>query len=262
MADLSHNAVAVQVAPVADILGVPVSRITMTDAVMAIRCAIDAEQAQYVCVRDVHGIMRSLEDPALMDIQRRAGLVTPDGMPLVWVARARGFDDIARVSGADLMEALCDATQDTGIGHFFYGGREGVAEQLIARLQRRYPGITVVGHYCPPFRPLTPEEDQAVTARIRESGARIVWVGISTPKQEYWMRDHVGRLPGATLLGVGAAFDFHAGTVKRAPRWMREHGLEWLHRLASEPRRLWRRYLVMAPRFVFHVARETIARRA
>lgn len=261
MADQPQTAVAVQVAPVADILGVPVSRITMAGAVAAIRCAIDEGQAQYVCVRDVHGIMRAVEDPAMMDIQRGAGLVTPDGMPLVWVAKARGYNDIARVSGADLMEALCKATEGTGVGHFFYGGREGVAEQLIARLRERFPGITVAGHHCPPFRPPTEAENEAVTALIRESGAKIVWVGVSTPKQEFWMRDHVERLPGVTLLGVGAAFDFHAGTIKRAPRWMRERGLEWLHRLASEPRRLWRRYLVMAPLFVFHVARESMERR-
>lgn len=196
-----------------------------------------------------------------MDIQRRAGLVTPDGMPLVWIARARGYRDIGRVSGADLMDAVCAATQHTGIKHFFYGGREGVAERLIDRMTARYPGMAVAGHYCPPFRTLDPDEDDAITTRIRDSGAQIVWVGISTPKQEFWMNDHVERLPGATLLGVGAAFDFHAGIVKRAPRWMRDYGLEWAHRLASEPRRLWRRYLVMAPQFVLQVAREEAMRR-
>lgn len=257
----SSTSVAVQVAPIAEILGVPVSRITMTGAIAAIRRTIEAGQAQYVCVRDVHGIMRAVEDPAMMAIQRGAGLVTPDGMPLVWIAKARGFDDISRVSGADLMETLCDATQDTGIGHFFYGGREGVAERLITLLQERLPGLSVAGHYCPPFRALTPVEDENVVHNIRNSGARIVWVGISTPKQEFWMRDHVGRLPGVTLIGVGAAFDFHAGMVKRAPRWMQERGLEWLHRLASEPRRLWRRYLIIAPQFVFHVILESIRRR-
>ncbi|MBW4330258.1 WecB/TagA/CpsF family glycosyltransferase [Stakelama sp. CBK3Z-3] len=246
-----------QLAPIADILGVPVSRITIPRAIALIRGAIDNEQSQYICVRDVHGVMHALRDPEMMEIQREAGLVTPDGMPLVWVARARGYDDIDRVCGADLMEALCEATRHTGIGHFFYGGREGVAEALIAALTQRFPGMTVAGHYCPPFRPLTPEEDAMITAQIRESGAKIVWVGISTPKQELWMRDHVTKLPGVTLLGVGAAFDFHAGMINRAPVWMRARGLEWAHRLASEPRRLWRRYLIMAPQFVIRVARES-----
>jgi N-acetylglucosaminyldiphosphoundecaprenol N-acetyl-beta-D-mannosaminyltransferase len=244
------------VVPTESILGVPVSLIDMPRAVRVVLEGVRDQKAQYVCVRDVHGLMRSVEDPAMMEIQRQAAMVTPDGMPLVIVARMRGHRDINRVSGADLMDAVCDASQDTGARHFFYGGKEGVAELLIANLMQRYPRMQVAGHYCPPFRPLTPDEDEAAVDMIRRSGAQIVWVGISTPKQEFWMRDHVERLPGATLLGVGAAFDFHAGIVKRAPHWMQRSSLEWLHRLASEPRRLWRRYLVMAPQFVWRVARE------
>ncbi len=228
----------------------------MPQAVGTVFNAIRSCKSQYVCVRDVHGIMHAIDHPDMMDIQRRAAMVTPDGMPLVIVARSRGFRDIERVCGADLMDAVCDASQDEGFKHFFYGGKEGVAELLIERLKARYPRLQVAGSYCPPFRPLTPEEDDTATRMIRESGAQIVWVGISTPKQEYWMRDHVAHLPGATLLGVGAAFDFHAGMVKRAPVVMRRLSLEWLHRLASEPRRLWRRYLIMAPKFVWHVMRE------
>ena len=244
------------VVPTEDILGVPVSRIDMPRAVKVVLDAVRDRKAQYVCVRDVHGLMRSIEDPAMMDIQHKAAMVTPDGMPLVIIARLRGHRDISRVSGGDLMDGVCDASQATGARHFFYGGKEGVAEKLIANLTRRYPGLRVVGHYCPPFRALTPDEDEAVIDMIRQSGAGIVWVGISTPKQEFWMRDHVARLPGCTLLGVGAAFDFHAGVVKRAPRWMQRSSLEWAHRLASEPRRLWRRYLLMAPRFLWRVALE------
>lgn len=242
--------------PTEDILGVPVSVIDMPGAVAVVLDGVRDGHAQYVCVRDVHGLMRSVEDPAMMDIQRKAAMVTPDGMPLVLTARRRGRHDIRRVSGADLMDAVCDASQETGARHFFYGGKEGVAQTLIANLVARYPRMQVAGHYCPPFRALTPEEDAAVVDTIRGSGAQIVWVGISTPKQEFWMRDHVARLPGCTLLGVGAAFDFHAGVVKRAPLWMQRASLEWLHRLASEPRRLWRRYLVMAPLFVWRVAQE------
>jgi N-acetylglucosaminyldiphosphoundecaprenol N-acetyl-beta-D-mannosaminyltransferase len=242
--------------PAENILGVPVSLIDMPRAVRVVLDGVRNRHAQYVCVRDVHGLMRSVEDPAMMDIQRKAAMVTPDGMPLVITARRRGHREISRVSGADLMDAVCDASQETGARHFFYGGKEGVAEQLIANLARRYPRMQVAGHYCPPFRALTTEEDEAVMAMIRQSGAQIVWVGISTPKQEFWMRDHVAHLPGATLLGVGAAFDFHAGVVKRAPLWMQRASLEWLHRLSSEPRRLWRRYLVMAPLFLWRVTLE------
>lgn len=244
------------VVPSVDILGVPISRVDMPRAVGVVLDAVRDGRAQYVCVRDVHGLMHSVDDPAMMDIQHKAAMVTPDGMPLVIVARMRGYKDIGRVSGADLMDAVCEASQATGARHFFYGGKEGVAEMLIANLTRRYPRLQVAGHYCPPFRALTPEEDDAAVEMMRSSGAQIVWVGISTPKQEFWMRDHVARLPGATLLGVGAAFDFHAGAVKRAPVWMQRNSLEWAHRLASEPRRLWRRYLVMAPKFVWRVARE------
>jgi N-acetylglucosaminyldiphosphoundecaprenol N-acetyl-beta-D-mannosaminyltransferase len=245
------------VIPSVDILGVPVSRVDMLKAVQVVLEAARDGRAQYVCVRDVHGLMHSVDDQAMMDIQHKAAMVTPDGMPLVIVARLRGYKDIGRVSGADLMDAVCAASQTTGARHFFYGGKEGVAEKLITNLVKRYPRLQVAGHYCPPFRALTREEDDAAVEMIHASGAQIVWVGISTPKQEFWMRDHVARLPGATLLGVGAAFDFHAGVVKRAPLWMQRNSLEWLHRLASEPRRLWRRYLVMAPHFVWRVVRES-----
>jgi N-acetylglucosaminyldiphosphoundecaprenol N-acetyl-beta-D-mannosaminyltransferase len=244
------------VVPGVDILGVPISLIDMPEAVRVVLDGVRDGHAQYVCVRDVHGLMRSVEDPAMMQIQREAAMVTPDGMPLVIIARARGHRDISRVSGADLMDAICDASQETGARHFFYGGKEGVAEKLISNFQERFPRMQVAGYYCPPFRALTPEEDDAIVDKIMQSGAQIVWVGISTPKQEFWMRDHVARLPGATLLGVGAAFDFHAGVVKRAPLWMQRSSLEWMHRLASEPRRLWRRYLIMAPHFLWRIAVE------
>lgn len=217
-------------------------------------------QSQYICVRDVHGIMRAQEEGELVEIHDRAGLVTPDGMPLVWLARWRGHDHVSRVCGADLVAELCAASVSRGIGHYFYGGKPDVAERMAAALVARFPGLNVVGTNTPPFGAMSNEEDAAHTAEIAASGAGVVWVGLSTPKQEYWMRDHVGRIPGATLIGVGAAFDFYAGDVKRAPGWMHRSGLEWLHRLASEPRRLWRRYLVLAPKFVLMVGRRGFGR--
>ena len=246
--------------PAERVLGVPISLVDMTKAVETIIGWAKSGRAHFVCIRDVHGVMRAREDSALMAIHQEAGMVTPDGMPLVWVPRLRGRQ-ISRVCGADLVAALCEASVPAGVSHYFYGGKDGVAERMAAVLTERFPGLQVAGTGTPPFRPLTPEEDEAVVAEINASGAGVVWVGLSTPKQEYWMHGHVGRIKGATLIGVGAAFDFYVGDVKRAPEWMRPIGLEWLHRLASEPTRLWRRYLVMAPKFVIQVAGEELKRR-
>jgi N-acetylglucosaminyldiphosphoundecaprenol N-acetyl-beta-D-mannosaminyltransferase len=242
--------------PSVSILGVPVSLITLQSAVDNILRWIEQGQAQYVCVREVNGLMCAVNDPEIMRINRDAGMVTPDGMPLVWLSRWRSGFKTGRVSGADLVDALCCAGQARGLRHYFYGGKPGVAEVMIAKLQAKYPKMIAAGFFSPPFRTLTAAEDQEIVDRINESGAQVVWVGISTPKQEFWMRDHAGRIKGATLIGVGAAFDFHSGAVARAPLWMQRYGLEWLHRLMSEPRRLWRRYFVVAPVFLMMVARE------
>ncbi|MGH7879262.1 MAG: WecB/TagA/CpsF family glycosyltransferase, partial [Candidatus Binataceae bacterium] len=208
----------------------------------------------YVCVTSVHGVVESQRDESLRLIHNNAGMVTPDGMPLVWVSRLMGFRQTQRVYGPDLMLAVCERAAARGYRHFFYGGGPGVAERLSERLCNRYPGLRVAGIHSPPFRALSPAEDCAVVEQINSSGADIVWVGISTPKQERWMAAHVRRLNAAALIGVGAAFDFHAGLKKQAPRWMRRSGLEWTFRLATEPRRLWRRYLASNPVFVALVA--------
>jgi N-acetylglucosaminyldiphosphoundecaprenol N-acetyl-beta-D-mannosaminyltransferase len=243
------------------ILGVPISIVDLNAATSIIKEWVSKGESNYVCVRDVHGLMRSLEDPEMMEIQRRAGMVTPDGMPLVWIARLRGWKSIRRVCGADLMEAICGKGAEHGFRHFFYGGKDGVAERLVDKLRTKFSDLSVCGIYSPPFRPLSDDEDRDIVETIKASKANVVWVGISTPKQEYWMRDHVGKLPGVTLIGVGAAFDYHSGAVKRAPTWMRENGLEWVHRLITEPRRLWRRYLILAPVFVLRVTAEQLSMR-
>jgi N-acetylglucosaminyldiphosphoundecaprenol N-acetyl-beta-D-mannosaminyltransferase len=241
------------------ILGVPVHQLDMGSAVRTIDGWIRSGKSRYVCVRDVHGVMRAQSDAEFRRIHEHAGLVTPDGMPLVWVSRLRGSRAIGRVCGPDLVDALCDASQAWGAPHFFFGGKPGVAEEMAQRLKANYPKLIVAGTFCPPFRDLTDSEDRKIVDEITRSGARIVWIGISTPRQEEWMRDHVDALPGCTLIGVGAAFDFHAGTVKRAPRWMQRNGLEWLFRLSQEPLRLWRRYLVLAPMFLIRVLVEQFA---
>jgi len=215
-------------------------------------------QAEYVCVRDVHGVMRSLRDPELLEIHHNAGMVTPDGMPLVWLSKLRSEPKSGRVCGSELLDAVCRAGEAVGLRHYFYGGKPGIPETMIQKLRAKYPRMHIVGFYSPPFRSLTDEEDSAVVDHINKSNAQVVWVGLSTPKQEFWMRDHVGRIEGATLIGIGAAFDFHSGVIVRAPKWLQNSGLEWLHRLFSEPRRLWRRYLVVIPWFLVNATREQI----
>ncbi len=237
--------------PRTNILGVGVSAINMTMALEIMDGWIARREAHYVCVTSVHGVMESQRDERLRHIHNSAGLVTPDGMPLVWLSRLRGFRHVERVYGPDLMLALCRWSVPRGYRHFLYGGEVGVPEQLAAALQRRFPGLRVVGTWSPPFQPLTVEQDEQIVAAINAAGPDIVWVGLSTPRQERWMAAHVGRVAAPLLIGVGAAFDFLAGRKKQAPSWMQRSGLEWLFRLASEPRRLWRRYLTSVPAFLF-----------
>jgi N-acetylglucosaminyldiphosphoundecaprenol N-acetyl-beta-D-mannosaminyltransferase len=236
-----------------NVLGVGVSAITMTDALTQIDRWIATGARRYVCVTGVHGVMESQLDPALRNIHNRAGLVTPDGMPLVWLSRLHGHPRVERVYGPDLMLACCESSVAKGYRHFFYGGAANVPELLAARLQSRFPELIVAGSWSPPFRELTPAEEEAMIERIAEARPDIVWVGLSTPKQERWMARYVGRLPVPVMIGVGAAFDMHAGVKKQAPRWMQRSGLEWLFRLASEPRRLGARYLINNPWFVWRL---------
>jgi N-acetylglucosaminyldiphosphoundecaprenol N-acetyl-beta-D-mannosaminyltransferase len=217
-------------------------------------------EACYVCVVPAHAIMDYRRDPDLLRIANEAGMVTPDGMAIVWLLRLMGHRDVERVYGPDLMLAVCQRSLQTGWQHFFYGGGPGVAQDLARRLKERFPELAVAGTYTPPFRPLTPDEDRAVIEQIRASGADIVWVGISTPKQERWMADHVGKVGAPVLIGVGAAFDFLSGHKPQAPRWMQRSGLEWLFRLGTEPRRLWRRYAEY-PLFVTLVAAQLLGLR-
>jgi len=240
--------------PRANILGVGISALTMQRALEVIDSWIAERQRQYVCVATVHSVMEAHQDPEFRAILNRSGLTTPDGMPLVWLSRYLGFRWVERVYGPDLLLAVAEFGVLRGYRHFFYGGAPGVAERLAERLQARFPGIVIVGTYSPPFRPLTPEEDAFVVELINRSQPDIIWVGLGCPKQERWMAEYRERLEAPVLIGVGAAFDFHAGFKRQAPRWMQRHGLEWLFRLAQEPGRLWRRYLVYNPWFVLLVA--------
>lgn len=246
----SHEPADAPEVPRVDVLGVNVSAVNMDQALDALDRWITEDARTYVCVTGVHGVMESRRDERLRHIHNDAGLVTPDGMPLVWWSRASGQRHVTRVYGPDLLLACCRRSLTTGYRHFFYGGNDGVADLLARRLAQKFPGLVVAGTYTPPFRPLTPEEDDEVVARINAAAPEVLWVGLSTPKQEYWMAEHVGRIAAPVMIGVGAAFDFHAGLKKQAPVWMQHSGLEWLFRLGSEPRRLWKRYLVNNPAFV------------
>lgn len=243
-----------------NILGVGVSPIDMPAALDEIERWIATRQPHYVCVTGVHGVMESYRDPALRSIHNSAGLVTPDGMPLVWLSRLKGFRHVERVYGPDLMLALCEKSVASGYRHFLYGGTEDTLDALQASLYERFTGLKIVGRFSPPFRSLSPEEDDEVVARIRSTVPDIVWVGLSTPKQERWMAEHVGKLGVPVLAGVGAAFDFHAGVKVQAPRWMQKNGLEWFFRLITEPKRLWRRYLLNNPMFVYLVLLQAAGR--
>jgi N-acetylglucosaminyldiphosphoundecaprenol N-acetyl-beta-D-mannosaminyltransferase len=237
--------------PRVNILGVGVSAVHMALTLQAIEAWIVQRVPHYVCVTGVHGVMESQRDAALRRIHNAAGLVTPDGMPLVWLSWVLGFRQVRRVYGPDLLLAMCERSALRGYRHFFYGGAPGVADALVRRLQGRFPTLQVVGTACPPFRPLTPEEDLAIVEQINAAQPDIIWVGLSTPKQERWMATHVQRVSAPVLIGVGAAFDFVAGVKRQAPRWLQHSGLEWLFRLLLEPRRLWRRYLSNNPRFLW-----------
>lgn len=234
-----------------DVLGVRMSALTLPLATEAILDAAKNKRPGYVCVTGVHGIMEAQRDPALRETLNAAFLNTTDGMPLVWLGRRVVGDWVDRVYGPDLMLEVFAAACAMGGTHFLYGGAPGVAEKLKSRLEARFPGARIVGTFCPPFRPLEGSEETALIAQVAAVQPDFFWVGLSTPKQEHFMRAYLPRLQTTVMLGVGAAFDFHAGTARQAPRWMQRSGLEWLFRLGMEPRRLWRRYLVNNPLFVW-----------
>jgi N-acetylglucosaminyldiphosphoundecaprenol N-acetyl-beta-D-mannosaminyltransferase len=205
----------------------------------------------------VNLVMSARDDPATMGAVLDATLAVPDGQPLVWALRLLGHEGATRVYGPDLMARWCEHAAATGTPTFLYGGRsEEALEQLTERLLARFPGLRVVGGHSPPFRPLTADEQDRVVAHIDASGAQVVWVGTGQPKQELWMHEMRPRLQAPLLVGVGAAFDFHAGIVSQAPPWMQRNGLEWVYRLSREPKRLWRRYASQNPRFLVGFVRQ------
>jgi len=224
--------------------------------------AVAAEERGYICVAATHTVMVCDEDPELREAVLNSSLTVPDGQPLVWAMNALGGDLSQRVYGPELMARYCERAVSSGVKMYLYGGRnQGALVQLALNLRQRFPGVKIVGGYSPPFRDLSEAEDAAIVKEINRSRAEVVWVGVGAPKQEKWMAAMRGRVDAPVMIGVGAAFDFHAGLVPQAPNWMQTAGLEWLFRLAHEPRRLWRRYARYNPRFVTGFARQYLRHR-
>ena len=239
-----------------NILGVGATPQDLNTAVATLERWRAERRQEYVCVVSVRGLVMAQRDPTIRHALNHCGMATEDGMPLVWWSRLAGFSQARRVCGSDLLDAACAYGVPRGFRHYFYGATPKVVERLIDRLQKRHPGVCVTGYRSAPFRPLTPAEDAAEIAAINAAEPDFVWVGLGMPKQEKWMVEHLGKIDATALIGVGAAFDFHAGTKPRAPVWMQHAGLEWLFRLLTEPRRFAQRYLIDNLLFIGHMLQQ------
>jgi N-acetylglucosaminyldiphosphoundecaprenol N-acetyl-beta-D-mannosaminyltransferase len=240
------------------ILGVKVHATSMDRALSRIESILAHGDKGYVCVTGVHGIMESQVDSSLKRIINYSILTTPDGRPTVWVGWLRGFFKMRQVTGPDMMLRICALSAEKGYTHFFYGGNTGVVEQLKDSLTQRFPGLNVVGTYTPPFRPLSAEEETELIRTVAKLKPDFFWVGLSTPKQEKFMDQYLSKLDTRLMLGVGAAFDIHTGRIKDAPYWMKLMGVQWLHRIYQDPGRLWKRYLINNPKFVYRITLELL----
>lgn len=247
--------------PRVNVLGIGVHAVDMARAVETIVDAVANRKKGYVCAMGVHGVMEAQRDPALREVFSRALLVVPDGMPTVWMGHRQGYLQMRRVFGPDLMLAVMGDRSLRDCSHFLYGGADGVADQLELSLRRRFPAIRIAGRYTPPFRPLNQTEHTYLCRKIAQAQPDIVWVGLSTPKQERFMAEYLPRLETTLMIGVGAAFDFHTGRLKDSPPWVKQIGLQWLHRLFQEPTRLWKRYLINNPVFLAQAALQVLGAR-
>lgn len=247
--------------PFADVLGVRVSAIDLRLAVDLADRWIAAGRPGYMCLTGVHGVMEAQSDAEFRSILNHAAINAPDGMPMSWVGWLQGQRNMDRVFGPDFMAALCGLSAERNYRHFFYGGKPGIAQLLAATLERQFPGLQTAGTYTPPFGPLTTAEEHEVFDRIRESKPHVVWIGLSTPKQERFMARSMDQLQVPLLVGVGAAFDYHTGQIRDCSAWMKRAGLQWLHRLMQDPRRLGGRYLRNNPAFLLAIAKQFLALR-
>jgi N-acetylglucosaminyldiphosphoundecaprenol N-acetyl-beta-D-mannosaminyltransferase len=238
----------------ANVLGVGISAINMDQALSLFGSWLGNDVKGYVCVTGVHGVMEAQKDPRFRRILNQSLLTTPDGMPTVWVGKFQGFQKMGRVFGPDLMYEVCRLSVENKYSHFFYGGRPGVAEHLKTKLTDAIPGLVVAGTYTPPFGPLGPQEEAQLFDLVAKAKPNVFWVGLSTPKQERFMAEYNHKIPTKIMVGVGAAFDLHTGSIKDAPDWVKSSGLQWLHRLMQDPFRLWRRYFENNPKFLWKIA--------
>lgn len=241
------------------VIGVPIDSVTWSQALARISAWAAAKQSRYICICNVHSVVTARQDDLFAKVIRDADMATPDGAPVAWLIRRIGGPRQERINGPDLMWHYCAKAAQRNESIYLYGGQQRTLDILQRRLLAHFPGLKIAGAYSPPYRALTSEEDAAVVETINASGAGTVWVSLGCPKQEKWMAEHCGRI-SAVMIGVGAAFDYHAGTIQRAPLWMQRNGLEWLHRLCSEPRRLWKRYLVTNALFIYYAGRQLLSR--
>lgn len=241
------------------VLGAFIDAVDWKTALSRISTWAANRESRYVCICNVHSVVTADHDEVFEYVLAAADMVTPDGAPVAWMLRRLGFKGQQRINGPDLMWKYCELAAQREDSIFLYGGKSETLERLQARLGEAFPRLKIAGAYSPPYRMLTHEEDLDVVEMINASGASTVWVSLGCPKQEFWMAIHRGRI-NAVMIGVGAAFEYHAGTLRRAPQWMQENGLEWAHRLAAEPQRLWRRYLVTNTSFIFGAAWQLMAR--
>lgn len=241
------------------VVGAPIDAISWDETCAVISRWAQRRESRYVCICNVHSVVTAQQDPDFHDVIEQADLATPDGAPVAWMMRRLGYRDQTRINGPDLMLRYCAQAAQRDERIFLYGNTPETLDLLQQRLRKDFPALQIAGSYSPPFRALTPEEDADVVQRINASGAGTVWVSLGCPKQERWMAAHRGRVQ-AVMVGVGAAFDYHAGTLQRAPLWMQRHGLEWLHRFWSEPRRLGPRYLVTNTQFLVQVVKQLMGR--
>lgn len=233
-----------------EILKTNINVTSMTDTLRYLTDNLEELRGKYICVSNVHTTVMSYENETYRNIQNSAAMVLPDGKPLSVVSRMRGFKEAQKVSGPDLMPEMFRLSEEKGYTHYFYGSTEETLDKLKNALLVGYPKLKIVGMYSPPFRPLTEEEDEKIIQQINSMSPDFIWIGLGAPKQEQWMYAHRDKLCGV-MLGVGAGFDFHAGTVKRAPIWMQKCGLEWLYRLTQDPKRLFKRYVVTNTKFLW-----------
>jgi N-acetylglucosaminyldiphosphoundecaprenol N-acetyl-beta-D-mannosaminyltransferase len=239
------------------VIGAPIDSLDWSGVLARISGWATSRESRYVCICNAHSVVTSRQDQTFRKVIQQADMATPDGAPVAWLIRRLGVTNQERINGPDLMWRYCSEAAQRDESIYLYGGMPKTLEILQTKLLVQFPGLKIAGAYSPPYRQLTVEEDAAVVDAINNSGAGTVWVSLGCPKQEIWMAEHRERI-NAVMIGVGAAFDYHAGTIQRAPLWMQRNGLEWLHRLCSEPRRLWRRYLVTNSLFIFYAGRQLL----